>query len=142
MADMPCSCCDTGFSGRAFLAYVNFYDGDELVKKRVRLCQNCIVEHFLPLVENADEKDSRERWLPARGERQWPRGANLERMDPAAVAREQFSQPNPTTSTFTEAAADPSRSSVTIAGSKSRSPRFQSSKRSGQSDSAPLTQSA
>lgn len=130
MADQPCSCCESGFSGRAFIAYVNFYDGDDLCKRRLRLCQNCIAEHFLILIENADEKDSRDVWRPARGEKQWLSAANSVSIDPVTVARDRFSQASQTTLTSTEVQVEKQTPSATDAGSGSQSRPSRSSKRS------------
>lgn len=130
MADAPCSCCDTGYSGRAFIAYVNFYDGDDLVQCRLRLCQNCIADHFLILVENGDKRNERNVWISAREMNGWRTDAHLgitETVKAVAISSRQTSE---TTSMSLGAGDTKSTSSAANAGSESQSPPQQSSQHS------------
>lgn len=56
MSDRPCTGCRSTSNGRLFFAYVNHYVGDDLERRRVRLCRECIVELLEPLVECADKQ--------------------------------------------------------------------------------------
>jgi hypothetical protein len=58
MSDMPCTGCRATNRGRLFFAYLNHYMGDELVKRRVRLCADCVAEMLAPVLEGADYLES------------------------------------------------------------------------------------
>lgn len=129
MADSPCTCCGNGFSGRAFIAYINFYDDRELVQKRVRLCMNCIADHFLVLVEHSDARNERGIWCDYREQESWVFGAHSENTDPVMDAVTLSRQRNAITSTFSEATATNQTDSATSAGSPPQSQVRTSSKR-------------
>lgn len=131
MADQPCTRCGYGFSGRAFIAYVNFYDDRDLIHCRVRLCVNCVADHFLPMVDESDRKNERGVWIPAQGEREWPTAAPSVNTAIAQRADSLLLQPNQTTSTSTEGAANPPTHSAANAGSSPPSEPVESSTQSG-----------
>lgn len=54
MSDSPCTGCRSTRNGRLFFAYVNHYGGEDLEKRRVRLCQQCVADLLAPLLECAD----------------------------------------------------------------------------------------
>lgn len=61
MADRPCTNCRSTLGRQSYL-YVNWYDVDDtLIKRRVRLCQQCTFEVAAPLLENAD-RDTPKGW--------------------------------------------------------------------------------
>lgn len=136
MADTPCSVCDNGYNGKAFVAYVNYYDDQQLIQCRLRLCMNCIADHFLILVENADRRNERNQWILAREERQWRTGAHSETTEIAKLAANTYRQTSATTRTFIGGAVEPRKSSATNVGSEQRSQQRQSSKRSNDADSS------
>ena len=60
MSDFPCtSCRNTHGSNQYF--YVNWYDDRELVKRRLRLCRDCVME-FFAFLEYADVRDASGHW--------------------------------------------------------------------------------
>jgi hypothetical protein len=58
MSDTPCTGCRATNRGRLFFAYVNHYMGDDLVKRRIRMCADCVAELLSPLLEGADYLES------------------------------------------------------------------------------------
>jgi hypothetical protein len=71
MADSPCTRCGERCNGKLFFAYVNYYDDEQLIKRRLRMCQECVFQHFGPLIEFADRQTTRGNWVPEEGNRQW-----------------------------------------------------------------------
>lgn len=131
MADTPCSCCNSGYSGRAFIAYVNFYDERELIQRRLRLCVDCIADHFLILVENGDYKNERNVWCAAR-EQQWDSADDANSgtiVNVLAVARSLSQHPAIPTDSDSANAANPNNSAE-IATTQSQSAASLSSKQS------------
>jgi len=62
MSDSPCTACRSTANGRLFYAYVNHYVGDDLEKRRVRLCTQCVVDLLVPLLEGADALEGKQ-WI-------------------------------------------------------------------------------
>jgi len=62
MSDSPCTGCRATTRGRLFFAYVNHYMGDELVKRRIRMCADCVADLLAPLLEGADYLESNQ-WV-------------------------------------------------------------------------------
>src|SRR5690349_15133465 len=112
MADSPCTCCGQGFNGRAFIAYVNFYDDRELIQKRLRLCINCISDHFLILVESADSRNERGVWIDAKEQHIWENDAQSENTVAAARAALSSVRPPENTPTSKTLAAEVTRYSA------------------------------
>jgi len=69
MSESPCTGCRATNRGRLFFAYVNHYAGDELTKRRVRLCSDCVADVLGPLLEGADYWENGQwvlDWIPAK----------------------------------------------------------------------------
>lgn len=64
LSDRPCTACRATNNGRLFYVFVNHYVEDELVKRRVRICRDCVMELLPPLLEGADYWEKSE-WLTA-----------------------------------------------------------------------------
>ena len=62
MSDSPCTACRSTSNGRLFYVYVNHYVGEDLEKRRARLCRDCVVDVLPPLLDGADYLENRE-WL-------------------------------------------------------------------------------
>jgi hypothetical protein len=137
MADAPCTGCDEGYSGKAFVAYVNYYDDQELQQCRLRLCMNCIADHFLTLVSNADRRNERRVWITRQEYDQCRTDVRTDSTPLAPLVAVQSDQTNGTTHTFLEAEANKTTRSAPNAGSKPRAPQSPSSRRSTTSDSEP-----
>lgn len=135
MADSPCTCCERGFNGRAFIAYINFYDDRELVQKRLRLCVDCIADHFLLLVEKADSRNEHGIWIDSRETESWGNGAHSEITATVPDAVSLSRQRNATMRTSTEAEKKATTSSVTNAGYAQQSRQRQSSAQSKELES-------
>lgn len=63
MSDSPCTGCRATNRGRLFFVYVNHYVGEEMQKRRVRLCNDCVIDLLVPLLETADYQEGKA-WLP------------------------------------------------------------------------------
>jgi hypothetical protein len=128
MADSPCTCCGIGFHGKAFIGYVNYYDDRVLVQKRLRLCIDCIADHFLILVEKADSRDERGNWIDYRESESWGEDAPL--VNTVAAARVALSLRQPAEHTSTSPTQDGARETFSAqnATAPSTLPRSQSSK--------------
>lgn len=137
MADTPCSCCNRGYSGRAFIAYINFYDERELVQRRLRLCVDCIADHFLILVENGDYKNERKVWCAAR-EQQWDstEDAHSETTQNVLDAARELSQHRAIPTVSDSKTEEPTSNSVGHATTQSQSQPSPSSKQSAKRDTS------
>lgn len=65
MSDSPCTGCRATNNGRLMFFYVNYYDDQELLKRRCRLCQKCVAELVAPLIEGADFQNGKKEWQVA-----------------------------------------------------------------------------
>src|ERR1700752_825091 len=64
MADSACTVHGGKVNGKLFFAYVNYYEDDVLVKRRLRMCSECVVAGFDPLIDGADEYTTHGQWRP------------------------------------------------------------------------------
>lgn len=131
MADSPCTACGMGFHGKAFIAYVNFYDDRELVQKRLRLCVNCITDHFLILVEKADSRNERGIWIDSRESESWGKDAHLGITETARLAASSLRPLHVDTPTSSRESTEQTKSSAPNATTLSQQQRSQSSEHSG-----------
>lgn len=129
MSDSPCTACRATNNGRLFYAYVNHYVDEDLQKRRVRLCRDCVADVLMPLVESADWQVGRE-W-----ETHEQRMARLDQEDsvryantvpvPLAAHPRFDDKPTPTISVPEQAAAS---SAQTASDSAQRRPRSSSAR--------------
>src|SRR5215216_1171518 len=54
MSDYPCTGCRSTTAGRLSYVYVQHFVDDELVRRRVRFCRDCLASYLPPLIEGAD----------------------------------------------------------------------------------------
>jgi hypothetical protein len=139
MADSPCTKCGEKCNGKLFFAYVNYYEEQELIKRRLRICQACVFDFFAPLIELSDRQSNWGNWIPAEGEKQWPIDAVSAITNHARLVNGLSTQPTKTTVTSTVGAATESNLSAENAGSPAPSQAQRFSKQSTIADSAGTT---
>lgn len=103
MSDIPCTGCRSTSNGRLTYFYVNYYDDQVLVKKRVRLCRECVVDLAMPMLTDADSAGPNGAWQPVeRSYDEWKASANSDGMARASFAAPQSSPQPPTSIASTE----------------------------------------
>lgn len=136
MSDFPCTGCRSTANGRLTYFYVNYYADQELVKRRARLCQNCVVDVVPQLLEGADYQDEQRNWIPVeRHVSKWLEDANSAlTTNHAADAMVSLAQHNRTITSGEDRNSDLSNSARTVP-SQPLPPQSQSSAHSRQQDS-------
>lgn len=114
MSDVPCTGCRSTRNGRLFYAYLNHYAGDDLERRRLRLCRDCVADYLAPLLEGADYQEDGQ-WIFCEA-RAIAESANVVRFDStksAQAAVESSSGPaNTSTSTVQQVSETTSAASA------------------------------
>lgn len=97
MSDSPCTGCRATSNGRLFYVYVNHYVNEDVEKRRVRICKNCVFDLLAPLLEGADYLENRQ-WVPV----EIASGQNTHIPAALAVTRSLPVEPITSTSTITK----------------------------------------
>ena len=142
MADSPCTKCGEKCNGKLFFAYANYYEEQELIKRRLRLCQACVFDFFAPLIEFADRQSNFGNWIPAEDEKPWPHDARSAITEVARLANVQSNQSTKTTATSIGAENTASNVSAEHAGLAPQSAPSESSPHSKKQESNGLTSQA
>jgi hypothetical protein len=127
MSDSPCTACRATNNGRLFYAYVNHYVDEDLQKRRVRLCRDCIADVLMPLVDGADwqvgrEWETHEQRLARLDQEDSARYANIQ---PVQLAERRPSDASPIATNSVHESA-PASSVPTASGSPQRQPESSS----------------
>lgn len=64
MSDYPCTGCRATNRGRLTYVYLQYFDDQELVRRRARLCADCVVDLLPPMLEGADYSGDNRSWIP------------------------------------------------------------------------------
>jgi len=139
MSDFPCTGCRSTTYGRNWYFYVNYYDDQELIKRRARLCKDCVANIVPQLLEGADYQDDRKNWVPVeRHSSVWQNDARAARTNPAPLVTAQSFQ-NPLTTTSGTEAKQEENNSAEIASCVQSQPQQSSSVQSSGQDSSQTT---